>query len=186
MQVGVLVPRSRAEVVGDPACLGDAKGLHRIEDEAAFDVLRADRCHFGSDAHALHDPRTEIVDALEAFAPRNHQLTARKQGFQPAFFILPTPPAGCRPPRCLEIRCLGRAMLADARKHRVHAGALPFLRAGGVLACPVVVARSGRLVGAMQGKCPTRRETGLMRPAFEDFAAFECFIKPAGRVAAQP
>ena len=76
-------------------------------------------------------------------------------------------------------------MLADVLEHCVHAGALRIVCAHGVLVRPMPGSAALLAVRAMQGIGRARHEARLVRPAFEDLAAFEGLAEPVGRIGAE-
>src|SRR6516162_4774871 len=86
LQYGVGEALAGAEVVGNPARLRHAKRAHGAQDLfAPYFACGERRKHRLSDL--FEHAAGEIVDALEVFAPANHQFTEREPRLEPALFV---------------------------------------------------------------------------------------------------
>ncbi len=183
VEIDVLEPPAAAEVIVDPARLRDAERAHRAEHEFAMHRFGRRRLDVGR-AHLREHALAQVVDALEIVAPRDHELAEREQRFEPALLVLPAPPAARAFLGALEIGRLEPARRANARENRVHLGLV--LTQIAVRALHRPVAEPFERVAAMQRVVRRRRETGFVRPAFEDRAGVEQFVEPRRTVRADP
>ena len=98
----------------------------------------------------------------------------------------PAPPAAAlRAFAAFELRGLDGAVRADVREQLRHAGRVLPAAALRALHRPVPIACALR-VPPVQREIAERRETGLVRPAFEDRAFGEQFVQPLRRVPTEP
>ena len=179
LQIVVTEALAAAEIIGDPARLGHAERAHRAQGQRTPD-LRGVECFGHLHADAVEHAFGQIVDALEVLAPQDHQFAERKPRLEPALFVLPAPPA-CRPFLfAFEVRRLHRAVVADVGEQPVHVRAIFTMHALRVPVGPMMIAR----VRAVPVQCVIRdrRETGFVRPAFEDIPGGKRMVEPLRRI----
>ena len=181
-EIRILESWRRAEIVVDPACLGNAQCPDCVQYQLPGDVRLRRHLLSGFDLHAFQHAFAQVIYALEALASGNHQLTPRKQGLQPALFILPCPPAtgfaSCR----LEIRRSAWTVLADVLQYGIHSSSLGRVCSQRVFAGPMLFAPAMRAVRLMQGIRGSRCKAGLVGPALEDPPLLQRVFQPVRRV----
>ena len=181
IRIFILFPA--AEIIRDPARLGDAERTHGAKHEFAPDFVGT-MAALGNRVPGLRQHAfAQVVDALEFLAARDHELAEHEPGFEPALFVLPAPPAGTALLLALEVGGFNRPVLAHMRKQAIHLGAMIAMHALRMFVRPVISAQSGLI--AMQAKIVHRREAGFVRPAFENRAAREQLIEPFRSIVAE-